>query len=54
MNQRMIQNEGYFSDLMQAVVYDEFEKAKIDLDPDTSRFINNWIIKEYINEYKGA
>jgi len=53
-NMNVLENENYFSRLMQNMVYEEFEKEHIDLEPDTARFINNCIIKEYINEYKGA
>ena len=35
------------------MVIGSFEKSKIDLDPDTARYINSQLVKEYINEYQG-
>ncbi len=53
-NTRLLQNEGYFSSLLMPMVIDGFSKVKIDLDPETARFINGCVAKEYMNEYQGV
>jgi hypothetical protein len=37
---------------MMPIVIDGFEKIKIELDIDSADYINNCLIKEYINEYQ--
>jgi type I restriction enzyme R subunit len=53
-NTRLLENEGYFMSMMMPFVIGGFSKAKIDLDPDAARFINNCVAKEYMNEYQGV
>jgi len=53
-NSKLLENEGYFSSLLMPLVVGGFEKMKIDLEPDSARFINVCIAKEYINEYRGV
>jgi type I restriction enzyme R subunit len=53
-NTKMLQNEGYFTNMLMPMIIDEFVKAGIELDPDTARFINTCVAKEYLNEYQGA
>ena len=34
-------------------VIGSFGKSKIELDPDSAKYINGCLVKEYINEYQG-
>jgi len=52
-NKKMLDNEGYFNGLMMNMVFDGFEETKIELDSETAKYINNCVVKEYINEYQG-
>ena len=52
-NTKLLDNESYFQNLMMNVVFDGFEKAQIDLAPETALYINDCLVKEYINEYQG-
>jgi len=52
-NRKMLDNEGYFNGLMMNMVFDGFQQTKIELDPDSAKYINNCVVKEYINEYQG-
>jgi type I restriction enzyme R subunit len=53
-NSRLLNNEGYFSDLMMPMVIDGFDKIKIELDIYSADYINSCLVKEYINEYQGV
>ncbi len=52
-NTKLLDNESYFQNLMMNVVFDGFEKAQIDLAPETALYINDCLVKEYLNEYQG-
>ncbi len=52
-NTQMLNNEGYFDKLMIQLVIGSFEKNKIELDPETAKYINSCLVKEYMNEYQG-
>lgn len=53
-NTRLLNNESYFENLMIQLVIGGFEKNKINLEPDSAKYINNCIVKEYLNDYKGT
>ena len=52
-NTKLLDNESYFQSLMMNVVFDGFEHAKIDLAPEIALYINDCLVKEYLNEYQG-
>jgi type I restriction enzyme R subunit len=52
-NTQMLNNESYFDKLMIQSVIGSFEKNKITLDPDSAKYINSCLVKEYMNEYQG-
>jgi type I restriction enzyme, R subunit len=52
-NAHLLNNEGYFDQLMIQTVIGNFSKSKIELDPESAKYINSCLIKEYINEYQG-
>ena len=54
LNTRILENEGYFTNYLMPLVIDGFNKAKIDLEPESARFINTCVAKEYMNEYQGV
>ncbi|HPS86754.1 MAG TPA: type I restriction endonuclease [Spirochaetota bacterium] len=53
-NIKMLENESYFTNLLMPHVIDEFSKLKVDLEPDSARFINSCVAKEYMNEFQGV
>lgn len=53
-NTQMLNNESYFDKLMIQMVIGSFGKSKIELDPDSAKYINSCLVKEYINEFNGA
>lgn len=53
-NMNMLNNESYFERLMIGMVIGSFGKTKIQLEPESAKYINNCLVKEYMNEYKGA
>jgi type I restriction enzyme R subunit len=52
-NTKLLNNESYFEKMMIQVVIESFMKSKIKLEPNTAKFINSCLVKEYINEYQG-
>ena len=52
-NSKMLNNESYFDGLMMQMVFKSFAKNNIELDAETGKYINNLLVKDYINEYLG-
>lgn len=53
-NTRLLDNESYFSTQMMRLVIDQFKnKNKINLNAESSKYINNLVVNEYINEFYG-
>ena len=51
-NTQLLKNEDYFSTQMMRLVIDEFKnKNNINLNMDTSNYINRLVVKEYMNEF---
>lgn len=54
-NTQILDNESYFERLTMPLVIDQFKtKQNIKLDVDASRYINNLVVKEYMNEFNGG
>jgi len=53
LNTKLLDNEGYFSQQLIQLVIAAFDKIHISLDPDSARFINSLLVREYLNEYQG-
>lgn len=53
-NRKLLDNEGYFQSATLQMVLTSFDKTKIELDPESAMFINNCVVKEYMNEYQGS
>jgi len=55
LNDKIIENEGYFDNLMIKTVIQQFKgKYNIPLDAESSKYINKLVVKEYINEFNGV
>jgi type I restriction enzyme R subunit len=52
-NTQMLNNESYFEKLLIQMVISSFGKNNIELDPESAKYINSCLVKEYINEYFG-
>lgn len=51
-NHHILDNEGYLNRMMIKLVIDQFTKEnKIQLNAETSKFINNLVVQEYVNEF---
>ncbi|MBC8552907.1 MAG: type I restriction endonuclease subunit R [Candidatus Brocadiales bacterium] len=54
-NTRILDNEGYFNSMMAGLVVDQFKnRQNIDLNAQTTKFINQLVAQEYIDEFHGA
>ncbi len=53
-NTKLLNNESYFEQMMTPIVIAGFDKAKVMLEPESTRFINGYVVKEYINEFQGV
>jgi len=52
---KLLNNEDYFRTMMQRIVIEQFmNKQKFKLDLEASKYINNLVVKEYINEFNGS
>ncbi len=53
-NTKLLNNESYFSSEMMRLVIEQFKKKnKIPLTVEASKYINNLVVNEYINEFYG-
>jgi len=52
-NQRVMENEGYFNGLMLKLLFDNFKRHNLPLNTEGANYINGFLVKEYLNEYKG-
>lgn len=53
-NTKLLENESYFERLMINMVIESFDKTKIELEPESAKYINSCLVKEYMNEYQGT
>ena len=53
-NTKLLENESYFNQMLSPMVIKSFTNVKINLEPDSARFINTCVANEYINEYQGV
>ncbi len=53
-NTKLLNNESYFSGEMMRLIIEQFKnKNKINLNAESSKYINNLVVNEYINEFYG-
>ena len=53
-NTKILNNEVYFSKEMIRLLIAQFKQQKINLNAETSTYINNLVVKEYMNEFNGG
>jgi type I restriction enzyme, R subunit len=54
-NTQILNNESYFDRMMMPLVIDQFKnQQQINLNPEASKYINQLVVKEYMNEYNGV
>ena len=53
LNTNLLNNDGFFSGTVMQLLVNSFDKIKIALEPDSAKFINNLLVREYINEFQG-
>lgn len=54
-NTKMLDNESYFSSMMMQLMVKEFKNQQgINLDAESSEFINKLVVTEYMNEFHGV
>ncbi|MEA5429216.1 type I restriction endonuclease subunit R [Arcicella lustrica] len=53
LNTKMLNNENYFEQMVLKTVIQGFKQTSIKLDPDSARFVNKAVVKEYLNEFSG-
>lgn len=53
-NRNLMQAEAFFAQMVMKNVIEAFDKIKVTLDPESARFINGLLVKEYMGEYQGA
>lgn len=53
-NTKILNNEVYFSGAMIRLLIAQFTQQKIKLNAETSTYINNLVVKEYMNEFNGG
>ena len=53
LNTRLLDNESYFSQQLNQLMIGSFDRIKVALEPDSVRFINGLLVREYVNEYQG-
>ena len=54
LNTDLLNNDGFFSGLVMQLLVGSFDRIKIPLEPDAAKFINNLLVREYVNEYQGV
>jgi type I restriction enzyme R subunit len=52
-NSKLLDNESYFEQTLMEMVAGSFGKMKIKLEPQSARYINKCLVREYTNEYQG-
>ena len=54
-NTQILKNESYFDKLMMPAVINQFKiKEKININAESAKYINQLVVKEYMNEYNGV
>jgi type I restriction enzyme, R subunit len=54
-NTQLLDNESYFGRMMMPLVIGQFQaQQKINLNPDASRYINQLVVSEYMNEFSSG
>jgi type I restriction enzyme R subunit len=52
-NNKLMDSEAFFAQMLMKNVIEAFDKIKVALDPDSAKFINGLLVREYMSEYQG-
>jgi type I restriction enzyme R subunit len=52
-NTKLLDNEAFFHGIVIQDVIKSFQKTGVKLDVESAKYINNCLVKEYVNEYQG-
>lgn len=52
-NSQLLENEGYYSRLSMQTLLSHFEEQDLYINPEVAEQVNNWMVREYTEEYKG-
>ena len=53
-NHRILDNDAYFEKLMLQLVINGFENTSVKMIPESAKYINNCVVKEYLSEFNGS
>lgn len=53
-NTKLLDNEAFFHGIVIQDVIKSFDKTGVRLDVESAKYINNCLVKEYVNEYQGV
>lgn len=53
-NTKLLDNEAFFHGIVIQDVIKSFSKTGVKLDIESAKYINNYLVKEYVNEYQGT
>jgi type I restriction enzyme R subunit len=53
LNKNLMNADAFFASMLMKNVMDAFDQIKVALDPDSAKFINGLLVREYMNEYQG-
>jgi len=53
LNKNLMNADAFFTQMVMKNVINAFDKIKVSLDPEATDFINNLLVREYMNEYQG-
>ncbi len=51
---KLLDHDAFFSQMMMKNVIEAFDKIKVSLEPESAKFINNLLVREYMNEYQSV
>jgi type I restriction enzyme R subunit len=54
LNKNLMNADAFFSQMLMKNLIEAFDKIKVKLEPDSARFINTLLVKEYMSEYQGV
>jgi len=52
-NSKVLDNDAFVEKMLMRLVIHQFTSHDIKLNPENTKFINNLVVKEYLNEYRG-
>jgi type I restriction enzyme R subunit len=53
-NTKLLNNEPFFDGIVMQDVVKSFARTRVKLDVESAKYVNNCLVKEYVNEYLGT